>query len=74
MTRAHLCPTCNSPTVKVIYFGLPGRLCDVWDCGTLTGLASYAPAVSDGEAFEYMAYEGSYWAALWFWLTGRGAA
>lgn len=72
--RNHTCPVCGADTVKVIYFGLPGRLCDDYQCGNLAGLASYAPVVSDGEAFQYLAYEGSYWAALWHWLLGRGEA
>lgn len=74
MNRQHSCPHCGGDTMKVIYFGLPGRLCERWECSTLTGLASHAPAVSDGDAFQYLAYEGSYWSALLHWLLGRGDA
>jgi hypothetical protein len=54
--------------------GLPGRLCVNEDCSCLHGLAAYAPAVSTdteaGPMFSFMTYEGSYWIALWEWLTG----
>lgn len=56
---------------KVIYCGLPGRFCEA--CSCLDGIAAYAPAIaSDTEAgpmFAFMVYEGSYWLALWHWLT-----
>ncbi len=65
------CPLCNGKTVKVIYFGLPGRLCE--DCQCLDGLAAYAPPVASdtdaGPMFAFMVYEGSYWRALWHWLV-----
>jgi len=68
------CPLCGAQMTKVIYFGLPGRLCEA--CSCVTGLASYAPAVAtdtdEGPQFCYLAYEGSYWPAFWAWLTGRG--
>ncbi|WP_142851012.1 hypothetical protein [Telmatospirillum sp. J64-1] len=67
------CPNCGEPMVKAIYLGLPGEFCE--SCNTLTGLAAYAPPVAsqteDGPLFKFMVYEGSYWRALWHWLTGR---
>lgn len=74
------CPDCGGATVKVIYLGLPGRLCEDEYCSRLSGvaaLAGLAPGVAcdgpDGEpAFEFMAYTGSYWRALWRWLTSWG--
>lgn len=69
------CQRCGERTSKVIYMGLPGRMCFARDCNSLTGLAAYAPAVAtedefDGPMFKFLAYEGSYWRALWHWLTG----
>lgn len=68
------CPRCGAETMKVIYFGLPGRLCETDGCRTLTGLAAYAPPVAsegpDGElVFAFIPYTGSYLPALWRWLT-----
>lgn len=71
------CETCGGETIKVIYFGLPGRLCLDEQCSTLTGLATFAPPVAtetwDGTMFAFMPYEGSYWRALWRWVfAGSG--
>lgn len=57
--------------VKVIYCGLPGRLC--LRCNALRGLASYAPFIvneaPDGQpAFEFYVYRGMYLPALWRWF------
>lgn len=69
------CAVCGSETDKVIYFGLPGRLCRRWTCGCHDGAAACAPYVAtetdDGPAFAYFFYQGSYWLALWRWLIGR---
>ena len=66
------CPLCGGPTMKVIYVGLPGRLCEDERCCCLDGLAAYAPPVAtetwSGPMFAFMAYEGSYWLALFRWL------
>ncbi len=66
------CPLCKSETMKIIYFGLPGRLCGNPGCHCLTGLAAYAPAIAnaDGE-FAFFAYEDSYWKALWRYFRGE---
>ena len=68
------CTVCDKPTAKVIYFGLPGRLCLNYGCALLTGLASLVPEWlqylawgEDGAVF--MTYKGSYFPALWRWLT-----
>lgn len=68
------CVLCGGPAWKVIYFGLPGRLCQCESCSSLTGLAAYAPiVVSDDEsglpAFKFAVYEGSYLKALLRWLV-----
>lgn len=71
------CEYCGSETTKVIYFGLPGRLCENAECSLLTGLAAWVPrwlsvACAGPDGFAFMAYEGGYWPALWYWLTGGG--
>lgn len=72
-TATCLCPLCRAPMLKVIYMGLPGRLCQDPNCCCLDGLAAWAPPVAsetdDGPAFAFMVYSGSYWRALWRWLT-----
>jgi len=70
--NSNLCPNCQIHSiVKVIYFGLPGQLCEY--CNYFDGLASYAPLVTSedeyGEpCFSFIVYEGSYWKALFYWL------
>lgn len=61
------CPTCGCDADKIIYAGLPGGMCVSDECATMWGLASWA-------AFLFfngmvMVYVGSYWRALWSWLT-----
>lgn len=67
------CPLCGGETHRVIYTGLPGRLCKDERCAALTGLAAYVPPIvtetDQGPMFAFMVYEGSYWRALWRWLT-----
>lgn len=70
------CPLCGaSDAAKVIYLGLPMRLCA---CSCLYGfwsfVADWLPIVSEDEGSEpvwaFMAYDGGYLRALWVWLTG----
>lgn len=73
LAKGACCPLCGGPMAKVIYFGLPGRLCLDPSCTCLDGLASWAPPIAstgpDGEpAFAFFIYAGSYWSALWRWL------
>ncbi|ACB97077.1 hypothetical protein Bind_3520 [Beijerinckia indica subsp. indica ATCC 9039] len=69
------CPTCGRPKMdRVIYLGLPGRLCRTEGCNTLLGPASYAPPVTyinaNGERdFHFQPYEGSYFKGLWLWMN-----
>ena len=69
--RTALCPLCGDPMLRMMYFGQPGRLCERGTC--VTGLAAYAPPVAtetdEGPMFKFLIYEGSYWVALWRWLT-----
>lgn len=74
--RGSDCPLCAGPTDKVVFLGMPGRLCEA--CACLTGLAGWAawalPITTydeDGEeAFAFMVYDGAYLPALWRWLRG----
>lgn len=60
---------------KVIYCGLPGRLCQSEPCSVLDGAAAWAPPIPTwtdyGPFFAFMIYEGSYWRALLLWLFAR---
>jgi hypothetical protein len=67
------CPRCGSQSVKVIYFGLPFRLCVNEECsclfGRFDGILERLPEdfPIDG---RFMMYEGSYVKALYRWLRG----
>lgn len=69
------CPGCGGRADKVIYLGLPMRLCsDVDGCACLSGFWSFvafAFPIHDGEHFAFMVYDGSYWSALRVWLMGE---
>lgn len=63
----HPCPLCSSKGLKIIHLGLPMFLCSKDECGAVWGFWCYAIAFYfDGVFFVY---EGSYWPALWEWLT-----
>lgn len=67
------CPRCSRPMWKVIFVGLPGRLCQNFGCSVLTGPAEFVPnwlaqLTAGPQGFGFMPYEGSYWRALWRWL------
>jgi hypothetical protein len=66
------CPACGSEAMKVLYLGLPMKLCSNESCNCLFGFFSRVAVwipISDGECFCFLGYEGSYWKALWHWLT-----
>lgn len=67
------CPGCQSSvTMKVIYFGLPMKLCGECNClwGVCSWIASWFPITTpDGDEFAFFAYEGSYFKALYHWFT-----
>ncbi len=73
-----VCPSCGHSARRVIYLGLPMRLCGDHYCCTVFGWWSWVPLwlpVSSfdetGEAgWAFMAYTGSYPRALWRWLRG----
>ncbi len=67
------CPICGGYTFRTIYLGLPGHFCT--SCNFLEGPAAYLPAITvttdSGPMFSFFLYEGSYWKALWHWLSGK---
>lgn len=66
------CPECGADADKVIFLGLPMKLCREESCSTLRGFwsdfAVWFPVSADGESFAFTVYEGSYLKALWHWL------
>jgi hypothetical protein len=68
------CPLCGSDASKVIYCGLPMRLCDSGDCNCTFGVwawvAAYLPIATEDGEFAFMTYDGWYLPALWAWLKG----
>jgi len=68
-TASRFCPLCGAASVKVHYYGFPMRLCSDRQCGCGWGFWSWVNLIHfDG---FFIAYEGSYLKALWFWLSGR---
>ena len=68
------CPICGADSQKVIYVGLPMRLCVNGECNGLFGVfasvAGWLPIATDDGEFAFMAYDGWYVIALWRWLRG----
>lgn len=62
------CPACGHESVKVLYAGIPFKLCNNEQCNTIFGLGSYLITLLpfNGMLVEY---EGNYFEALWFFLT-----
>lgn len=60
------CPCCGDEGQRVIYMGLPMWLCSDGTCCTGWGFWSFLPILHFTGCF--MAFEGSYWRALWAWL------
>ena len=69
MLRKPRCPRCDCEAHKVIYLGLPMKLCSDEPCRCLWGFWSWVPVLWFNGGF--MEYEGSYWPALWHWLFGN---
>jgi hypothetical protein len=63
------CPTCGGDAQKVIYAGIPAKLCGAEECSTLFGWGSWLIGVLPFTGV-FMAYSGGYLPALWHWLTG----
>lgn len=76
------CSACGEEAAKVIYLGLPMRLCLDGACSSLTGfwsfVAEWLPIVTEDEygepEFAFMVYEGAYLPALWCWLKDGSRA
>lgn len=65
------CPICSQPSIRVIYMGFPLLLCSDEECSCLFGWWMW---LMDHVPYNgwFMTYEGSYWPALWAWLTNWG--
>lgn len=63
-----MCPLCESDYVKVIYYGMPMRLCEKETCSCLFGFWSFIADHLPFNGFLYV-YEGRYLPALWRWLV-----
>lgn len=67
------CPMCHGRAGKILYMGFPGWFCA--SCSGAGGAASYVMMWFDwleGGGWTLLSYEGSYWRALWRYLTGKG--
>lgn len=66
---AMACPLCGeTESQQVIVYGLPARICPNEGCHCLFGGAEWLISRLPFNGW-FMAYEGSYWRALWHWLT-----
>lgn len=63
------CNNCEGKLIKVIYAGLPMKLCENESCNSVYGFWSFVPELYFNGYF--VAYEGSYFKALWFWLKNE---
>ncbi|KKW13063.1 MAG: hypothetical protein UY48_C0005G0019 [Candidatus Gottesmanbacteria bacterium GW2011_GWB1_49_7] len=63
------CADCGEPEAKVIYYGLPHHMCLQCDPPLLTGFWSRLTAHLPFSGWM-MVYKGSYWRALWRWVSG----
>jgi len=62
------CPLCSTESVKVVYYGLPHRLCGNDECNYLWGWFDWLTTRLPFNGVM-MTYEAGYWRALWAWLT-----
>lgn len=63
------CPLCNSDYDKVIYYGLPAKLCINERCNCLFGLFASFLSLFPFNGYMY-AYTGNYFIALFYWFLG----
>jgi len=62
------CPVCRCSGDKVLYAGIPLRLCVNEKCNNIWGLWSFLMLVVPFNGY-FLVYEGNYFIALWDWLT-----
>lgn len=68
-TKAVKCPACGGKDVlKVIYAGLPMKLCTDKTCVAIFGFWSCILLVIPFTGV-FLSYEGSYWKAIFQWLS-----
>jgi hypothetical protein len=62
------CPRCDRSADKVIYYGLPMRLCESEYCACLFGRWAWIALLLPFNGLFFV-YRCSYPVALWIWLT-----
>jgi len=62
------CPQCQGSAFKVIYYGLPLKLCKDESCSCLFGFWHFIAYHLPFNGFFYI-YEDNYFSALFRWLT-----
>lgn len=66
------CPICGENSAKVIYFGLPMRLCDnEEDChvfGFWSWILNFFVITDEDDQIRFLVYDGWYIIALFVWL------
>lgn len=67
MMSKELCPKCGRLSEKVIYAGIPARLCTDETCSCLWGFWSFLITWLPFNGIFFV-YEGSYLKGLWQWL------
>jgi len=74
MAALPTCPECGGPGTKVMYCGIPLKLCGDDDCACLWGFWQFLFVClvpwNDGQGWVFIRYE-SYWTCLWDFLTGK---
>ncbi len=65
-----VCPKCGRESLKVIYAGIPARLCTDEACSCLWGFWSFLITWLPFNGFFFV-YEGSYLKGLWAWLRQK---
>ena len=62
------CKRCSGETCRIIYMGLPGRMCVNDECASVWGMASWAMSIWFN---GYVAiYEGAFLPNWWHWMFG----
>lgn len=72
--RRRGCPRCNSTGWRVLYAGIPLRLCPDPDCCCVWGFWSWLFFLLPFNGMFFVCRPGpfSYLRALWAWLRGEG--